>query len=155
MAARSSITLARDGVVSSAHPIGSLVGVHVLEPHKRTRTTLSPAIVLRDGRPYLAVGCVGGQQQTPGLQQVLAHHLDGGLAVADAIAAPRWALDEAGGLHVEPGLAAAVAGLAARGHRPVVGGAYFGAGQAVWLDPATGTLAGASDPRHDGAAVGY
>ncbi len=129
--------------------------VNRLAPHKRTRTTLTPVILLEDGEPYLAIGCVGGHQQTQILQQVLVTHLAGGLSIQESIEAPRWALTEDGTLHIEPELAAAVPDLAARGHRVVVGEAYFGACQAVLRDRRTGALHGASDPRHAGAALGY
>jgi gamma-glutamyltranspeptidase/glutathione hydrolase len=42
------------------------------------------------------------------------------------------------------------------GHRATYsGGGSFGGSQVIMVDPATGTYFGASDPRKDGAAIGY
>lgn len=129
--------------------------VNRLAPRKRTRTTLNPILLTRGGAPYLALGCVGGHQQTQGLQQVLVHHLAGGLGLQEAIEMPRWAIAEDGALHVEPALAAAAAALAREGERVVVGQAFFGGCQAAGIDPATGARIGASDPRVSGLALGH
>ncbi len=129
--------------------------VNRLEPHKRPRHTLNPVIVTKDGRPYLAIGCVGGHQQTQALQQVLVNHLDDRLGIQEAIEAPRWALTEDGTLHVERELQSAIPGLEARGHRVVVGQTNFGGCHAVMIDPVTLALFGGSEPRLSGAAIGY
>ena len=129
--------------------------VNRLEPGKRTRTTLNPVLLTRDGAPRMALACIGGHQQTQGLQQVLVHHLAGGLGLQEAIEAPRWAIAEDGTLHVEAALAGAAAELERRGHRVVVGRAFFGACQAAAIDPATGARIGASDPRVSGLALGH
>ena len=112
-------------------------------------------ILLADERPRLALGSVGGHQQTQALQQVLVRHLVDGLAIQAAIDAPRWALAEDGALHLEPELAPCAAGLAGGGHRVVSGPGQFGACHAIWFDPETGTLHGAADPRVVGTALGY
>ncbi len=129
--------------------------VNRLEPHKRPRHTLNPVIVFKDGRPYLAIGCVGGHQQTQALQQVLVAQVDDALNIQEAIEAPRWALAEDGTLHVEGELQGAVSGLEARGHRVVVGQVNFGGCHAVLIDPVTHALFGATEPRLSGAAIGY
>ncbi|MFI0242908.1 gamma-glutamyltransferase family protein [Streptomyces sp. NPDC016845] len=49
---------------------------NALAPGKRPRTTLSPSLVLRDGRPYLAFGTPGGDQQDQWTLQFLINHID-------------------------------------------------------------------------------
>ncbi|HEX6109333.1 MAG TPA: gamma-glutamyltransferase [Ktedonobacteraceae bacterium] len=64
--------------------------VNYLQPGKRTMHTLTPAMVLRDGTPYMAVGTMGGDAQPQIHVQLLSAMLDFGMNVQQAIAAPRW-----------------------------------------------------------------
>ncbi len=64
--------------------------VNYLQPGKRTMHTLTPAMVLRDGTPYMAVGTMGGDAQPQIHVQLLSAMLDFGLNVQQAISAPRW-----------------------------------------------------------------
>src|SRR5699024_11832372 len=54
------------------------------------RTTLSPGMVLRDGRPYLAFGSPGGDQQDQWVVPFLVNHLVHGMDLQAAIDAPTW-----------------------------------------------------------------
>jgi gamma-glutamyltranspeptidase/glutathione hydrolase len=58
-------------------------------PGKRPRSSMSPTIVLRDGRPLLAVGSPGGATIITTVLQILVEHLDLGRSLPEAIAAPR------------------------------------------------------------------
>ncbi|GAA1528334.1 gamma-glutamyltransferase [Nocardioides humi] len=60
-----------------------------IEPGKRPRSSMSPTIVLRHGRPVLAVGSPGGSTIITTVLQVLVNRLDLGLSLPDAVAAPR------------------------------------------------------------------
>jgi gamma-glutamyltranspeptidase len=64
--------------------------VNYLQPGKRTMHTLAPAMVLRDGTPYMAIGTMGGDAQPQIHVQLLSAMLDFGLNIQQAIAAPRW-----------------------------------------------------------------
>jgi gamma-glutamyltranspeptidase/glutathione hydrolase len=64
--------------------------VNYLQPGKRTMHTLTPAMVTRDGAPYMAVGTMGGDAQPQIHVQLLSAMLDFGMNVQQAIAAPRW-----------------------------------------------------------------
>jgi gamma-glutamyltranspeptidase len=64
--------------------------VNYLQPGKRTMHTLTPAMVLHDGTPYIAVGTMGGDAQPQIHVQLLSAMLDFGFNVQQAIAAPRW-----------------------------------------------------------------
>lgn len=61
-----------------------------LAPNKRPRTTLSPAIALRDGEPYLAWGSPGGDQQDQWTTQFLLRHVHSRMNLQEAIDAPAW-----------------------------------------------------------------
>jgi gamma-glutamyltranspeptidase/glutathione hydrolase len=56
---------------------------------KRPRSSISPTIVLRDGKPWLTVGTPGGSTIIPTVLQLLTDRIDRGLTLPQAIAAPR------------------------------------------------------------------
>jgi gamma-glutamyltranspeptidase/glutathione hydrolase len=58
-------------------------------PGKRPRSSLAPTIILRDGRPLLALGSPGGTTIITTVLQILLNRLDLGMSLPDAIAAPR------------------------------------------------------------------
>ena len=58
-------------------------------PGKRPRSSMSPTIVLRDGKPFLAIGSPGGASIITTALQILINRIDFGLSLPDAIAAPR------------------------------------------------------------------
>jgi gamma-glutamyltranspeptidase/glutathione hydrolase len=64
--------------------------VNYLQPGKRTMHTLTPAMVLHDGRPYMAIGTMGGDTQPQVHVQLLTALLDFRHNVQQAISAPRW-----------------------------------------------------------------
>ena len=61
-----------------------------LVPGKRPRSTLSPTMALRDGRPYLAWGSPGGDQQDQWIPQFFLRHVHAGMNLQEAIDAPAW-----------------------------------------------------------------
>ena len=61
-----------------------------LEPGKRPRTTLSPSMTLRDGKPYMAFGTPGGDQQDQWQTSFFLRHVHHGLNLQEAIDAPSW-----------------------------------------------------------------
>ena len=62
-----------------------------IQPGKRPRSSMSPTIVLRDGRPFLALGSPGGSTIITTVLQVLLNRIDLGMTIPEAIAAPRAA----------------------------------------------------------------
>ncbi|GEP38544.1 gamma-glutamyltranspeptidase [Nocardioides psychrotolerans] len=60
-----------------------------IQPGKRPRSSMSPTIVLKDGRPFLALGSPGGSTIITTVLQVLVNHVDLGMSLPEAIAAPR------------------------------------------------------------------
>jgi gamma-glutamyltranspeptidase/glutathione hydrolase len=63
---------------------------NALAPGKRPLHSLLPAMLLRDGRPWIVVGSMGGDAQPQILAQLVSATVDGGVDIATAIAAPRW-----------------------------------------------------------------
>ncbi len=136
----------------------SLVPGHPNEyrPGKRPFHTIIPGMVRRRGRLELCYGVMGGPFQPQGHVQLLTNYHDHGLPLQAAIDRPRWRHTSGLELLCERGMEpGAVAGLADLGHRVrIAPGGKFGGAQAIAIDQQD-TLHGASDPRKDGAALGY
>ena len=133
-----------------------------LEPGKRPFHTLIPAMVLKDGKLLMSYGVMGGDIQAQGHSQVLINLVDRGMNLQQAIDAPRIRYISGKGVMLEDTLPSSlIAELVQRGHERVLPPegikhrALMGGGQAIMIDPETGSLAGASDPRKDGVALGY
>jgi gamma-glutamyltranspeptidase/glutathione hydrolase len=126
-----------------------------LEGGKRPFHTLVPAMVLRDGRPWLTFGVMGGDMQVQGHVQVLLDLIDFGMDVQQAGEQPRFRHFE-GGLALESAIGADIRqALERKGHKLISAPGSFGGYQAIMIDPQTGALAGGSDPRKDGCAMGW
>ncbi|HET8878112.1 MAG TPA: gamma-glutamyltransferase [Arthrobacter sp.] len=136
-----------------------------LTPGKRPRTTLTPTLVLRDGRAVTALGSPGGDQQDQWQLPYLLRTIVGGYTPQEAIDAPTFHTTsmpgsfwprtwEPGGAVVEDRLGEdVIAGLERRGHVVTkAGGWSLGRLSAVVRDPATGVLQAAANPR---GAQGY
>ena len=128
---------------------------------KRPYHTIIPAMALREGRLWLSFGVMGGFMQPQGHLQVLVNLVDYGLSPQAALDAPRFRVDERGGLLValEDGVPSATRqALASLGHdvrtEPLFAPG-FGSGDIIAVDAESGVLHGASDPRKDGCAVGF
>ncbi len=125
-----------------------------IAPGKRPMHTLVPAMVLKDGRPWLAFGVMGGDMQPQGHVQVLANLIDFGMNVQEAGEAPRFRHLGQGVALESAFTAAAREGLTSRGHTVIERRGAFGGFQGILIDPATGVLMAGSDPRKDGLAIG-
>jgi gamma-glutamyltranspeptidase/glutathione hydrolase len=119
-------------------------------PGKRPLSSMSPTIVLKDGKPVLVTGSPGGSRIISTVLQVIVNVLDYHMDVAAAVAAPRlhhqWLPDE---VRIERGFAEdALAGLKARGHRVIEPMGQTSANSIAVTD---NELLGAPDPRTRGA----
>jgi gamma-glutamyltranspeptidase / glutathione hydrolase len=124
-------------------------------PGKRPFHTLVPAMVMKDGRPWLSFGVMGGDMQPQGHVQVLVNLIDFGMNVQEAGEAARYRL-AASGVALESAIGAdARAGLVSRGHQVRGGFGMWGGFQGILIDPVSGVLLGGSDPRKDGLAIGF
>jgi gamma-glutamyltranspeptidase/glutathione hydrolase len=142
------------------HNRGSLFSLQPGHPNllaagKRPFHTLVPAMVLKDNRPWLSFGVMGGDMQPQGHVQVLLNLIDFGMNIQEAGEAARFR-HSAAGLALESAISPeARAGLEARGHRVITSIGVFGGFQGILFDHRTGVMMGGSDPRKDGQAAGY
>jgi gamma-glutamyltranspeptidase / glutathione hydrolase len=136
---------------------------NVVQPGKRPRHTLIPAMLLRDGVPEVVIGTMGGDAQSQIHLQLLMGLVDFGLDPQQAIEVPRWRHygqpDGHALLLVEPGVGEETIGdLRRRGHDVTVTAEWFegmGHSQMIAIDRQRGVLGGAADPRGDGIAAGW
>ncbi len=124
-------------------------------PGKRPLSSMTPTIVLKNGKLVLVTGSPGGSRIITAVLQVIVNVIDRGMDVATAVAAPRvhdqWMPDQ---VFVEPALPGdLVAGLQARGDKVVVQRPFTSA-NSIMITPQG--FIGAADPRTRSAlAVGY
>jgi gamma-glutamyltranspeptidase/glutathione hydrolase len=134
--------------------------VERLEPGKKPSTTLTPSLVLRDGRPYMVFGTPGGDQQDQWTLQLFLNHVEFGMNVQEAIDAQTvhtssfpgsfWPhAVRPGEVSVEPGIPAAVVeALKKKGHRVVMSRPWsHGRCLAIRFDAETGVIHGGASPR--------
>lgn len=158
-------------------PLSNRMQAFVMDPKspnmlvggKRPRTTLTPTVVLKEGKPFLAISTPGGDSQDQQILNVLLSLLDFKLDIQAAIEAPRFNsqhmfasfdnhADNPGSLDVEDRVApGVVAALRAKGHKVTVRPAFgISTGiTAVGLDPQYGTLRGGADVRRERYIFGW
>ena len=155
------------------HSRGAMFSLHaghpnVLAPGKRPFHTIIPAFMGRGDTPQMAFGVMGGDMQPQGHVQVVVNLVDFAMNLQEAGDAPRFyhtdsseptgtVMTDGGTVHLESGIPTDVRReLIRRGHRLVeTTGTVYGGYQAVWRDPVTGVLFGATESRKDGLALGY
>jgi gamma-glutamyltranspeptidase / glutathione hydrolase len=141
---------------------------NVIVPGKLPRVTLSPTLVLRDNRPVLAISVAGGDNQDQMTLQLLVNHFDFGLEPAESVVAPRFMTDHfigsfrqtppaLGQLRINPEIGSGTLdALKALGHGlSVKTGSLAAAPSVIALDPASGQLRAAGDPRAGRHALAY
>ncbi len=144
---------AKPGVPNAYGLIGG--SANAVEGEKRPLSSMSPTLVFKDGKFYLATGSPGGSRIITTTLQIIMNVIDHQMNIAEATAAPRihnqWLPDE---IRVEEGLSPdTIRLLEERGHKIEVKNA-MGSTQSIMA--VEGVLAGASDPRRSGAlTAGY
>jgi gamma-glutamyltranspeptidase/glutathione hydrolase len=157
----SGITAGRTGVqLQNRGANFSLTAGHPNEvaPGKRPYQTIIPGFITHEGRPWASFGVMGGFMQPQGHLQVGANLVEFGMDPQAALDAPRFNWLEGKSVALEPGIDDGVRDeLARRGHalRPKGEALHYGGGQVILRDPESGVLVGGSEPRNDGAAVGW
>jgi gamma-glutamyltranspeptidase / glutathione hydrolase len=131
---------------------------NLVAPQKRMLSSMSPTIVAKDGKPFLAVGSPGGRTIINTTLQVILNVIDNGMNVAQAIEAPRfhhqWLPDitslESIGISADSQRLYEM-----MGHRVRFRGSQ-GHAMGILIDPETGLRYGGADSRSfDSKAVGY
>ena len=131
-------------------------GANAIAPGKRPLSSMTPTIVLRDGKLLLVTGSPGGPRIISTVLLSILNVVDYGMDVMGSVSAPRihhqWQPDA---LVVEPAVAEDVLeGLRRRGHRVEASHDNWSSAQALRYDAASGWYTGGSDPRSDGLALG-
>ena len=131
---------------------------NAIAPRKRPLSSMAPTIVLKDGKLFFAVGTPGGPTIINTVLQVVVNVIDYGMNIQQAIDEPRvhhqWFPDE---IYWEKfGLSNDTrAALEKMGHAFREKPGNLGDAQGVMVDPKSGMLLGASDPRLGGVPVGW
>jgi gamma-glutamyltranspeptidase/glutathione hydrolase len=140
---------------------------NVFEPGKRPFHTIIPAFVMKDGKPWLSFGVMGGSMQPQGHVQILVNMIDFGMNTQEAGDAPRIrhtgssqptdeVMTDGGTIYLESGYTDAVREqLEEMGHKLSTGSTSYGGYQAIRRDATRGVYYGASESRKDGQAAGY
>ena len=137
---------------------------NAIGPGKRPLSSMSPTMVLKDGKLFLVLGSPGGPRIITTVANILMAVVDYGMNIQEAVNAPRfhhqWLPDRIG---VEQWFAPdAIKALEQMGHKVEIGemmegqrSPYWSDGECIAIDLATGERLGASDGRHNGRPVGY
>ena len=136
---------------------------NALEPGKRSLHSLMPAMALREGKPAILYGAQGGDGQAQTQTAILTRMIDYGMDPQEAIHEPRWVWgrnrgEPAAELRLEKRITGeTIDKLKQAGHqvklvKPVDG--LMGHAHAIRIMD-NGCLAGGTDPRSDGSAIGW
>ncbi len=142
-----------------------------IQPGKRPRITLTPTLVLKEGKPVLAISVAGGDLQDQATLELLLNHIDFGQLPEQAVRTPRFATAHhqdsfdpnpqreqtfirAGSLTISDRVEAQVrAELARRGHQVEAKAAHIATPVMLYIDPA-GVFHAAGDPEAGRHAAG-
>ena len=140
---------------------------NALQPGKRSRTTLTPSLALRDGKPFMAFGCPGGDMQDQWALQFLLNVLHFDMDLQEAVDAPTFHTSHFPSsfyphtmcpkrLTLEDRIPESVRDeLASRGHDVVVNGPWSH-GRTLGIRTRDGVIEGAASPRLEtGYAAGW
>jgi gamma-glutamyltranspeptidase/glutathione hydrolase len=123
------------------------------EGGKRPRSSMSPTIITRDGRPFLAVGSPGGSMIITTVLQTLVERLELGQTLPQAIASPRASQRDTATTIAEPGFAPEKPELRARGHVFGIDQSEIGAVTGIEFLPHGRFLAAAEPVRRGGGSA--
>jgi gamma-glutamyltranspeptidase/glutathione hydrolase len=140
---------------------------NVVEGGKRPFHTIIPAFVMKDGKPLISFGLMGGAMQPQGHAQIIVNMIDFGMNLQEAGDAARInhtgssqptgsTMTDGGVVHLETTFSEETrAALEAMGHTLGDSNGSFGGYQAIMWDEEQGVYYGASEVRKDGQAAGY
>ncbi len=141
---------------------------NALAPGKRPRSTLQSTLVTKDGKPVMALGSPGGDDQCMRTMQTLLNLVEFGMNIQQAIEAPRWTTSSfpaspfphtmyPADLGLEERIPEAVRKeLSSRGHKVRVTGPWsLGSNAGIVIDNESGVLSVGADPRVDAYALAW
>jgi len=140
---------------------------NVYEPGKRPFHTIIPAFVMKDGKPWLSFGVMGGSMQPQAHAQIVIKLVDFDMNLQEAGDAARMrhsgssaatgeVMTDGGTVYLESGIPESVrAELRAMGHDIGIRKTVYGGYQAILKNDVQGVYYGASESRKDGQAAGY
>jgi gamma-glutamyltranspeptidase/glutathione hydrolase len=140
---------------------------NVYEPGKRPFHTIIPAFVMKDGKPWLSFGVMGGSIQPQAHAQIIVNLIDFDMNLQEAGDAARMrhsgssqptdeVMTTGGRVYLESGIGDEVRNqLRKMGHDVADGRISYGGYQAIIRDDVKGVYFGASESRKDGQAAGY
>lgn len=131
-----------------------------IEPGKRPRSSMSPTIILKDEKPFLALGSPGGSTIITTVLQTILNRVDLGMGILDSLAAPRASQRNTANVTAEPDFIKAYGdALAPYGHKLVPAGDAFtsaaeiGAATAIEFGPGKSMTAVAEPLRRGGGSA--
>jgi gamma-glutamyltranspeptidase/glutathione hydrolase len=129
---------------------------NAIGPGKRPLSSMTPTMVLKDGKLFLVLGSPGGPRIITTVANILMGVVDYGLNIQEAVNAPRfhnqWLPDTS---YVEKGVSPDTAQVLRKMGQPVDEENYWSDGECIAVDLNTGERLGASDGRNNGKAVGF
>jgi gamma-glutamyltranspeptidase/glutathione hydrolase len=143
---------------------------NVYAPGKRPFHTIIPAFIMKDGKPFISFGLMGGGMQPQGHVQIVTNIIDFGMNLQEAGDATRWQHfgstepTEENSIYIKDGGIVAfesdipyqtIRGLMNRGHKIKFDRGGYGGYQAIRYDAKNKVYYGASESRKDGQAAGY
>ena len=131
-----------------------------IEPGKRPRSSMSPTIILDEGKPFLALGSPGGSTIITTVLQTILNRVDRGMTISQAIAAPRAGQRNTANVTAEPAFITAYGSrLTPYGHKLAPAGDAFtsaaeiGAATAIEFKPDGRMVAAAEPVRRGGGSA--
>jgi len=132
---------------------------NLIEPYKRMLSSMTPTLVIKDGKVYMITGSPGGRTIINTVLNVIVNVVDFNMPLQDAIDAARmdheWMPDL---LRLEKGAITEelIESLKAMGHKMKESSRWRqGDAHSILIDPITGLYYGAADKRSQGSAIGY
>lgn len=159
----SGVTVGGTGICLQARASGFTLEeghFNCIEPHKRPFHTNIPAMMFKDGKPYMSFGVMGADMQPQGHVQVVINNVDFNMNAQEAVDATRFRHIKGKKVCLEDAILEETRKeLIKMGHEIIpaeqTGLGGFGGAQAIIIDPKSNVLLGGSDYRKDGCAIGY
>jgi len=134
-------------------------GANDVAPFKRPRSSMTPTMLFKDGKPFAAYGSPGGATIINSVFQITLNLIDHGMSIQEAINAPRisstTSAPAGSTVSREAGFSdAAIQGLRDLGHSVASSTTTIGSVQGVIIDLQTGKQYGGADPRREGTVIG-